>query len=149
MSQQALPWDTTPKKGKAKKESSFWKSFQSKAKALRPKWRLTRLESWASLGVPDVLGCDEQGRFFLIELKSVTGNAVRLSPHQISFLTTHQHAPVYCLVHQTHRNGESLYLYPGAAAIDLAQDGLATEPLLRLDKERSSPWDDLFLALAQ
>lgn len=149
MSQQALPWDTTPKKGKAKKESSFWKSFQSKAKALRPKWRLTRLESWASLGVPDVLGCDEQGRFFLIELKSVTGNAVRLSPHQISFLTTHQHAPVYCLVHQTHRNGESLYLYPGAAAIDLAQDGLATEPLLRLDKERSFPWDDLFLALAQ
>ena len=149
MSQQALPWDPTPKKGKAKKESSFWKSFQSKAKALRPKWRLTRLESWASLGVPDVLGCDEQGRFFLIELKSVTGNAVRLSPHQISFLTTHQHAPVYCLVHQTPRNGESLYLYPGAAAIDLAQDGLATESLLRLDKERSFPWDDLFLPLAQ
>tara|TARA_Y100000114_G_C11757486_1_gene327698 strand:- start:2368 stop:2526 length:159 start_codon:yes stop_codon:yes gene_type:complete len=52
-------------------------------------------------------------------------------------------------VHQTHLNGESVYLYPGAAAIDLAQDGLATEPLLRLDKERSFAWDDLFLALAQ
>tara|TARA_Y100001937_G_C7085812_1_gene315288 strand:+ start:410 stop:571 length:162 start_codon:yes stop_codon:yes gene_type:complete len=53
------------------------------------------------------------------------------------------------LVHQTHRNGESVYLYPGAAAIDLARDGLVTEPLLRLDKKRSFAWDALFVALAQ
>jgi hypothetical protein len=40
-------------------------------------------------------------------------------------------------------------LYPGAAAIDLARDGLVTEPLLRLDKARNFAWDDLFIALTQ
>jgi phage terminase small subunit len=116
-----------------KQESAFWKSFRNQAKKHRPNWLLTRIESWAAAGVPDVLGCDDLGQFFMIELKTTQGNSVRLSPHQVSFLTTHQHAPAWVLVHQSHRNGESIFLYAGKDAAALVKDGLRTEPVLRLD----------------
>ena len=58
---------------------------------------------------------------------------MRLSPHQVSFLTTHKHAPVWVLIHQSHRNGESIYLYSGRDAASLVKNGLQTEPVLRLD----------------
>ena len=37
----------------------------------RPQWQLVRLESWASLGVPDVL-INADGKFILLELKICT-----------------------------------------------------------------------------
>lgn len=69
----------------AKPESIFWKEVKSKLKD----FSLTRLESWASAGVPDVLAYNNNGTFFTIELKVTTGKKIRFSPHQISFHMRH------------------------------------------------------------
>ena len=69
----------------AKPESLFWKEVKSKLKD----FSLTRLESWASAGVPDVLAYNKNGTFFTIELKVVICKKIRFSPHQISFHMRH------------------------------------------------------------
>jgi hypothetical protein len=68
-----------------KPESKFWQQVKKNT----PKISWTRLESWISLGVPDLLGYHESCGFFMVELKVATGNKIRLSPHQIMFHTIH------------------------------------------------------------
>ena len=48
----------------------------------------TRLESWASFGVPDLLGYNDSCGFFMVELKVVHGNKIHFSPHQKLFHLT-------------------------------------------------------------
>jgi len=93
--------------------------------------KYTRLETWAMPGVPDVLICDEQGNFHFVELKATAGNAVDLRPHQVAWLTTHGHASVWVLVRKqkTKNSDQKIFVFPGAAAVDLKMDGLKTEPL--------------------
>lgn len=69
----------------AKPESIFWKEVKSKLKD----FSLTRLESWASAGVPDVLAYNKNGTFFTIELKVTVCKKIRFSPHQIAFHIKH------------------------------------------------------------
>ena len=68
-----------------KPESKFWKEVKKNTSKIS--W--TRLESWASFGVPDLLGYNDCCGFFMVELKVSTGNKIRLSPHQIMFHTIH------------------------------------------------------------
>jgi len=49
----------------------------------------TRVENLSSLGTPDLLGYNNSGHFFTVELKVTKGNKVRFSPHQIAFHKTH------------------------------------------------------------
>lgn len=92
----------------------------------------TRIESTAVAGVPDILIADERGRFCMVELKFVNANAVSLRPHQVSWLTRHQHTPSYILVkkQKDSLSKSELYLYSGDQAIDVKTDGLKTKPLL-------------------
>jgi hypothetical protein len=48
-----------------KPESKFWLEVKKNIKEIS----FTRLESWASLGVPDLLCCNKNGKFFTVELK--------------------------------------------------------------------------------
>ena len=48
-----------------------------------------RLENNSLLGTPDLLGYNNSGHFFTIELKVTSGNKIRFSPHQISFHVRH------------------------------------------------------------
>jgi hypothetical protein len=50
--------------------------MKSELKKSPRKLTATRLETWATPGVPDVLLCDESGGFHFIELKATKGNAV-------------------------------------------------------------------------
>ena len=68
-----------------KPESKFWQQVKKNT----PKISWTRLESWTSFGVPDLLGYHDSCGFFMVELKVATGNKIRLSPHQIMFHTIH------------------------------------------------------------
>ena len=49
----------------------------------------TRIENLSSLGTPDLLGYNNSGHFFTLELKCTKGNKVRFSPHQIAFHKSH------------------------------------------------------------
>ena len=69
----------------AKPESIFWKEVKKNLSD----FSLTRLESWASAGVPDVLAYNKKGTFFTIELKVTVCKKLRFSPHQIAFHVKH------------------------------------------------------------
>jgi len=68
-----------------KPETKFWKEVKKNL----PDIDFTRLESWASFGVPDLLCYHDSCGFFMIELKVANGNKVHLSPHQKLFHITH------------------------------------------------------------
>ena len=67
-----------------KPESKFWQVVKKNT----PEIRWTRLESWASFGVPDLLGYNDSCGFFMCELKIARGGKVHMSPHQILFHRT-------------------------------------------------------------
>ena len=54
-----------------------------------PKIKWTRLENTSLLGTPDLLGYNNSGKFFTVELKVTKSNKVRFSPHQIAFHIRH------------------------------------------------------------
>jgi Holliday junction resolvase len=82
-------------------------------------------------GVPDVLACDEQGRFHFIELKATKGNAVDLRPHQVAWLSNYGYASVWVLVRKaaTKTQPQKIYLYHGSSAMDLKMEGLSVDPV--------------------
>ena len=68
-----------------KPESKFWNSIKENM----PGVFFTRLESWASPGVPDVYGCKD-GIMFWLELKTSTKvNKAKLSAFQKSWHFSH------------------------------------------------------------
>ena len=95
------------------------------------KLKMTRLETWAMPGVPDVLICDEEGNFHFVELKVTGGKAVELRPHQVAWLSNHSHASAWVLVlkKKTKTLPQRICLYPASAAMDLKLEGLEVDPL--------------------
>jgi len=71
-----------------------------KLKKNTPNILWTRLETWASFGVPDLIGYHNSSGFFMVELKIQTGNKIRFSPHQVLFHTTRNHRN-FILVNQS------------------------------------------------
>jgi len=69
----------------AKNESKLWQDVKKNIKQIS----FTRLESWASAGVPDLLCYNEKGKFFTIELKVEKSKKLIFSPHQIAFHMKH------------------------------------------------------------
>mgnify|MGYP003137392089 FL=1 len=86
-----------------------------------------RLENWALLGTPDVLGYSPLGNFFTLELKRTKSRKVQISPHQIAFHTKHK-KNTYVLVACDPKLG-AYRLYPGSQILELATSGLRLEPL--------------------
>ena len=52
---------------------------------------LIRLENNSLHGTPDLLGYNNSGHFFTIELKVTQGKKLKFSPHQIAFHVRHPH----------------------------------------------------------
>jgi penicillin-binding protein-related factor A (putative recombinase) len=103
----------------AKPESKFWKQLKDGTADLDVLW--TRIESWASPGVPDLFGV-YKGQSFWLELKISKLKTVKhigLSPQQILWQTLHCEAGanVWNLVKQT-ESGE-VKLFHGTRAIDI------------------------------
>jgi hypothetical protein len=69
----------------AKLETKFWQEVKKNITQIS----FTRLESWASAGVPDLLCYNKNNKFFTIELKVIQRNKMTFSPHQISFHIKH------------------------------------------------------------
>ena len=61
----------------------------AKVKKFIPKISWIRLENNSLLGTPDLLGYNNSGHFFTVELKVCKGNKIRFSPHQIAFHVRH------------------------------------------------------------
>ena len=50
-----------------------------------------RIENLSILGMPDLLGYNNSGHFFTVELKITRANKLKFSPHQIAFHVAHPH----------------------------------------------------------
>jgi len=60
-----------------------------KLKAFTPQIIWNRIENLSLPGMPDLLGYNNSGRFFTVELKVTKGRKIRFSPHQIAWHVTH------------------------------------------------------------
>ena len=83
----------------------------------------TRLENFAGIGTPDLLGYANNRHFFTVELKVTKSNSVRFSPHQIAFHISHPNNS-YILIRSLGQR--SLKLFPGSLVRELASSGFKT-----------------------
>ena len=58
-----------------------------------------RIENLSVPGTPDLLGYNNNGHFFTVELKVCKGNKIKFSPHQIAFHVRHPHNTFICIQH--------------------------------------------------
>jgi hypothetical protein len=108
-----------------KSESKLYKKFKQNT----PQILWTRLESWASFGVPDLLGYHNLCGFFMVELKIQTGNKIKFSPHQILFHTTRNYRN-FILVEQAADGGQrDIKLYSSLEINNLIHDPRTADPL--------------------
>ena len=84
----------------------------------------TRLENISSLGTPDLLGYNNSGTFFTVELKVTRGNKLKFSPHQISFHKLH---PTNTFILAEGLGPRSVKLFRGSRIMELAACGLKLE----------------------
>ena len=100
--------------------------FYNELKRITPKIRWTRIENTSVFGTPDLLGYNDSGRFFTVELKVARSNSVKLSPHQIAFHVTH---PTNSFILVKSLGPCTVKLYPGSVVRELDACGLKLEPL--------------------
>ena len=120
-------------------EASFYQSIKKNQKKHRPDVRLTRIESWASQGVPDLVVCGETGDFSFWELKTATGVAVRLSPHQVAWMEQHKHTASFIIVRCKDRHA---HVYRADQAVELVDCGLLLKPHFKIDAPIN--WEQFF-----
>ena len=99
----------------------------SDLKKITKDFQWTRLENWASLGTPDLLGFHPKKFFFTLELKETKRNKVALSPHQVAW-PLNRGPGSFVLVHCIHL--KQYRLYPGSRIEELFRLGLNLEPLV-------------------
>ena len=106
-----------------KLEKDLWREL----KRIKSKISWTRLENRSLLGTPDLLGYNDLGRFFLVELKLTKVNKIRFSPHQIAFFVRHPKNSFVLVACAP--DPKLVRLYPGARILELVDSGLKLEPL--------------------
>ena len=85
-----------------------------------------RLENISLSGTPDLLGYNNSGHFFTVELKVTKSNKVRFSPHQIAFHVRHPNNSFICI---EALGPGTVKLYVGSRIKELVACGLKLEPL--------------------
>ena len=84
----------------------------------------TRLENFAGIGTPDLLGYANNRHFFTVELKVTKSNSVRFSPHQIAFHIRH---PKNTFILVKSLGQSDLKLFEGTKIMELVACGYKLE----------------------
>jgi len=103
-------------------EAKLYKKLRKVSKEIS--W--IRIENLSSLGTPDLLGYNNSGTFFTVELKCTKGNKIKFSPHQIAFHKTHP-KNTFILVEALGPRSSKLvqyFLIPGSRIDELVACGL-------------------------
>ena len=96
---------------KINSERDLWRKIKNEITTIS--W--IRIENWALLGTPDLLGYSPNGNFFTLELKFTKSRKVQISPHQVSFHVKHK-TNTFVLVACAPKLG-SFRLYPGSSIL--------------------------------
>jgi len=100
------------------------RKLYQKVKKNIPSISWIRLENNSLLGTPDLLGCNNSGHFFTVELKVTKGNKIRFSPHQIAFHVKH---PKNTFIMVEALGPSTVKLFPGSMILELEARGLELE----------------------
>ena len=111
----------------AQKKVISERNLRKNLKNATPKISWIRLENWALLGTPDLLGYSPSGTFFTVELKSVKSKKVQVSPHQVAFHVKHK-SNTFILCACSPDKGK-VRLYPGSEIMNLLREGIDLPPV--------------------
>ena len=100
------------------------RKLYEKLKRNVPQISWIRLENLSLSGTPDLLGYNNSGTFFTVELKVTKSNKIRFSPHQIAFHVKH---PRNSFILVEHLGQRSVKLFPGSGIKALDAWGLELE----------------------
>ena len=101
-------------------EAGLWRYWKKNT----PQINWTKIENTSSLGTPDLLGYNNSGTFFTVELKVTKGNKLRFSPHQIAF---HMRHPLNTFIMVKHLVSCDVKLYEGKVIEELVACGLTLD----------------------
>ena len=98
-----------------------------KLKKATPRIIWNRIENLSLLGTPDLLGYNDSGIFFTVELKITRANKLKFSPHQIAWHVAH---PRNTFILAEALGPCSVKLIPGSAIQELISKGHGPWPSL-------------------
>ena len=93
-------------------EAKFYQKLKRNFKSIS----FIRIENSSLHGTPDLLGYNNSGHFFTLELKVTRGNKIRLSPHQIAFHVRHPNNTFICI---EHLGSGTVKLFRGSRILEL------------------------------
>ena len=103
-----------------KPERKLWHELKRNT----PKISWTRLENSGAFGTPDLLGYNNFGHFFTLELKATKTNKVRFSPHQFAFHVKHPNNTFILAETLSPRAVNRFHMYRGSRILELDACGL-------------------------
>ena len=98
-----------------------------KIKEFTPQIIWNRVENLSVVGMPDLLGYNNSGTFFTVELKVTKGKKIKFSPHQIAFHVTHPKNTFIIAESLGPRTRNRFQMYRGSSIMDLVPAGLQLE----------------------
>ena len=114
-----------------------------KLKEFTPQIIWNRIENLSIPGMPDLLGYNNSGTFFTVELKVTKGRKIRFSPHQIAFHVTHPNNTYILVAALGPRAVDRYQMFRGSRIMELVACGLE----LRRSSEEPSELEACCLGL--
>ena len=106
-------------------ESKLYKKLLKKTPGIV--WN--RIENLSNVGTPDLLGYNNSGTFFTVELKVTKGIKIKFSPHQIAWHVKHPKNTFILVEALGPRAVNRFQLFPGSGILALESFGLKLEAL--------------------
>ena len=100
-----------------------------KLKESTPQIIWNRVENLSLPGMPDLLGYNNSGRFFTVELKVTKGRKIRFSPHQIAWHVQHPNNTFILVAALGPRAVDRYQMFRGSRIMELVACGLKLEAL--------------------
>jgi Holliday junction resolvase len=100
-----------------------------KLKEFTPQIIWNRVENLSLPGMPDLLGYNNSGRFFTVELKVTKGRKIRFSPHQIAWHVQHPNNTFILVAALGPRAVDRYQMFRGSRIMELVACGLKLEAL--------------------
>ena len=95
-----------------------------KLKAFTPQIIWNRIENLSIPGMPDLLGYNNSGTFFTVELKVTKSRKIRFSPHQIAWHVQHPNNSFILVAALDPRSGNRFQMFRGSRIMELSGRGL-------------------------
>ena len=86
-----------------------------------------RIENISLLGMPDLLGYNNSGTFFTVELKVTKSKKIRFSPHQIAWHVQHPNNSFILAEARGPRTANRFQMFRGSRIMELVACGLKLE----------------------